>query len=393
MSNFDQEICRFGTHAVKVMQCENLDDCKEYIALGLADMDIAVAPVIREALHEVVDRSIYGYTSVDAGHTFKKSLKNWLKTRFDQDIEEEWVLYSNGSLEVLKSVLFAFTQPGDGVIIQRPVYGHFTQIIEDECHRKVQDARLLKDDKNYYTMDFDALEEQCSNPHNRVMVLCSPHNPVGRVWTAEELNKVLEICRKYDIILVSDEVHADLTRFGHVHTPILKLARPTDKVIQIMGIGKTFNCAGLQCANAIIPNKRLREQVRYVHGDRGINPFSLEAQVAAYSEAGAQWLDDLNDYLDETVRQVEDYFAKELPQVKISHPEGTYILWFDFSDLGLSPDEIHEQIYNRAKVILQDGSHHDPDQGQYFQRMCYPSPRAQIMEACKRIVKAFKEVL
>lgn len=389
--NFDKIIDRTHTNAAKHSNFERKDRKAQYIPLSVADMDLAVAPVIEEAMVEVSRRGIYGYTSLDADSRYRDSFVSWLSRRFDLAIENETIVFSDGTLELVKSAIYAFTNPGDGIIIQRPAYGSFTKIIENQCNRHVVDARLISDENNYYSIDFLALEEACKQARNKIFLLCSPHNPVGRVWSVEELQQILEICRANDVLLISDEVHADLIRQERKHTPILSLAQESDKIIQIMAISKAFNCAGLSCANGIIPNRRLRQQVQAVHGQRMASPFALEAQVAAYSEEGEKWLNALNHYLDGTIDLVIRYFQEELPSLRINKPEGTYILWMDFKDLGLSPEEIHEAIYEDAKVILQDGTVHDPDEGAYFQRMCIPTPRPLVKEACQRIVTAIKK--
>lgn len=391
---FDYEVSRRGTGAFK---WEVLPPVAEgeprYLPLSVADMDLAVPDVITRALAGVVNRKIYGYTTKDGGQGFDEALQSWLRRRFGLETETDSYIYANGSVELIKAAIFAFTNPGDGVVIQRPVYGHFTQAIEDECGRKAVSARLRLNEKGEYEMDFEALERCLAEPLNKIFVLCSPHNPVGRVWAEEDLRRVIELCEKYRVLLVSDEVHADLVRRGVKHLPILSLKPSWPLIIQIVAISKTFNCAGIQCANAIIPDARLRAQFEKALGPRMITPFAVAAQAAAYTAEGEAWLEELIDYLDETLRQVIGLFAAELPEVKVNYPEGTYILWFDFGPLGLEDDEIHHLIYDEARVILQDGLHHDPEGGSCFQRMCVASPRPMVMEAAERVIKVLKNRL
>ncbi|NCC82575.1 MAG: putative C-S lyase [Clostridia bacterium] len=389
--DFDQVIARRRT------ACFKWDSLPEspagelsFLPLNVADMDLPVPDVVVQAMHDVADRRIYGYTSAALEPRYAGALQWWLQRRFSLEVPASSILYANGAVEVIKAALTAFSDPGDGVIIQRPVYGHFTQAIEDECGRKAVSARLLQAADGSYRMDYEALEIACRDPRNKVMVLCSPHNPVGRVWTAEELQKVLEICGKYRVILISDEVHADLLRRGEKHIPLLALAKDVSNIIQINAISKTFNCAGLQCSNAIIPDGELRARFKAALGHVSPTPFALAAQIAAFSPEGEAWLEELTDYVDANIDWVIAYFAKQLPQVRIRRPEGTYLLWLDFRALGLSDDEIHRRIYDDAKVILQDGLLHDPEGGACFQRLVAASPRSMIKEACQRLVTALQ---
>lgn len=391
---FDQEISRLNTGAAK---WDMLPEAKAgeapYLPLNVADMDLAVPDVITRALHEVAERRIYGYTSINKVPEFNLSLQRWLQKRFALNVPTESFVQGSGSIALLKAAIFAFSHPGDGIIIQRPVYGHFSQTIVHECKRRPVSARLRIDDEGIYQMDFDALEEACRDPLNKIFILCSPHNPVGRVWPKEDLKKVIDICARHRVLLISDEVHADLLRRGVKHHPIFTLEPDYPNIIMLYAISKTFNCAGLQCAHAIIPDARLRAQFKEVLGPQSPTPFAVAAQIAAYSEEGEAWLDALRDYLDETMRQIIARFREELPEVKVNYPEGSYLLWFDFSGLGLPDAEIHRLIYDEAHVYLQDGLHHDPDGGSCFQRMCTASPRPMMMEATERIISAFKKRL
>lgn len=391
---FDQEVSRLNTAAAKLAGLPQPEPGRpRYLALNVADMDIACPAVITEALHRVVDQRIYGYTTERAMPEFNEALQKWLKHRFNLNTDTSDYVLGPGSVELIKAAIFGFTNPGDGIIIQRPVYGHFTSCITEECKRRPVSARLRIDEDGHYQMDFAALEEACADPLNKIFLLCSPHNPVGRVWSKEDLQRVIDICERHRVLLISDEVHADLLRRGREHTPILALQPKYPNIIMLYAISKTFNCAGLQCANAIIPDARLRAQFREALGPHLPNPFALAAQAAAFTAEGEAWLEALKDYLDETLRQIIARFKAELPEVKVNYPEGTYLLWFDFNGLGLPDAEIHRLIYDEAKVILQDGLHHDPDGGSGFQRMCCASPRPMMLEATERIIKVIKDKL
>lgn len=355
------------------------------IPMYVADMDFKTAPCVLEAFEKLVNHGIFGYTSDKAEPEYAKAVCNWWKTRFNCDFTEDSVIYSDGAVSAVKTAVRAFTEKGDGVIIQRPVYGHFTFSIEEECGRVAVDNHL-KCENGYYTMDYDDLEKKCADKRNKLMILCSPANPVGRVWSAEELKKVCDITKKYGVTLVSDEVHCDIVRKGIKHTPILNVSRDT---IMITAVNKTFNLAGLQCANAVIPDKALRDRFNTGWDGASPTPFAVAALIAAYNE-GHEWVDSLNEYLDENLRIAVEYFKENLPWVKVRVPEGTYCLWLDFSDCGVSAGEIHDMIYDGAGVILQDGTVHDPENGSFFQRMCVPCPRTVLSEALERIGESLK---
>ena len=225
-------------------------------------MDFAVPPVISDALEKVVARRIYGYTTEGADPRFRDSLRWWLKRRFDLNVSAEEIVVGDGSIGMMNCIVEGFSNVADGIILQRPVYGTFTRAFQDQCHRRIASARLIRHDNFEYSMDFAALEAACATPRNKIFVLCSPHNPVGRVWSQDELEQVLDICRRHRVLIISDEIHCDLVRPGQKHIPLLSLARPDDLVIQIGSISKSFNCAGINSACALVRNPRLREQLK-----------------------------------------------------------------------------------------------------------------------------------
>lgn len=382
--NFDEINDRYNTASIKWDGLK--DKNREVIRLQVADMDFKTADVIIDKMKEVADRGIYGYTSDKVKSEYRDSIRWWFKEFYDLDINNEEIIYSDGSLETMKTAIYAFTNPGDGIIIQRPVYGSFNRVIEDQTKRVVVNSPMINND-GYYTIDYEDLEEKCKNPLNKILVLCSPQNPVGRLWTKEEIKKIHEITSKNDIILISDEVHCDLVRDGNVHYPIYKCIDDYKNVIMITAISKSFNLAGLKCANAIIKDERLRGQFISEFGNRTPTPFALEALIAAYSKEGKKWLDELNLYIDKSFDLIEKYLRENMPRVKFTRPQGTYMAWLDFSDYGFSDKDLHEMIYEKAKVYLQDGLVHDPENGGQFQRMCVCSPKSLVIEALERINK------
>jgi len=237
-------------------------------------------------------------------------------------------------------------------------------------------------------MDWEAFERICAEPVNKVFLLCSPANPTGTIWGAEELSRMAEICRNHSVLLISDEVHSDLLRAGRSFTTIINAAADISNIIMVTSISKTFNLAGLAVANVIIPDKRLLGIYKKRAGFGKPSPFDIAALIAAYNDS-EEWLDAVNIYLDECIDFSVDYIRRFIPGVFLRRPDATYFLWLDFAGCGLPPGEIHDRIYRRANVMLQDGEVHDPENGKYFQRLAVTSPKSVIRTALERIAAEF----
>jgi cystathionine beta-lyase len=360
---------------------------KDTIPMMVADMDFACPPALKAAMHRVADFGIYGYTLNTADPRYLGSIVDWYKRRYNTELKEEWIAYSDGSVTAINCAIETFTNPGDGIIIQRPVYGHFTGMIEDDTHRRVASNHLVNHD-GYYTVDWEDFERNCAVPSNRAFILCSPANPIGRVWTGEELARMAELCRKHQVLLIADEIHSDIIRQGGTHHPILTATQDYSNIILVNGINKSFNVAGLHCSNVVIPDDNLRGIFSKEFGMRLPTPFAVAAVIAAYDES-EDWLNELNRYIDANIDFTIDFFHKKMPQVKVWRPEGAYMLWLDFAACGLSDEAIHRKIYNDANVMLQDGLVHDPDQGRFFQRMCVALSRPVLETALNRIAAVF----
>ncbi len=386
--DFDTPVNRFGTYSAK-WDGSAARYKPGFIPLFVADMDLKCAPQIIKALHRTADHEIFGYTMPP--QEYFDAVIRWFDTHYGWKIEKDWILPSAGTCSGINKVIEAFSNIGDGVIITRPVYGHFTGMIEGDTHRKAVDCHLHLDENNVWRMDFDEIEKQCSDSHNRIFLLCSPHNPVGRVWEPWELQKIVEITKRHNVLLIVDEIHCDLIRKGVKFTSVGTMTDDYSNIVVAGGLGKTFNIAGLACSNLIIPNKFLRERYRQAGGGGGMTPFGVSAVISAYTECD-DWVEELNEYLDGNVELAMNFFAEKMPWVKISYPQGTYCLWLDFSASGLDGDEIHRRIYDEANVILQDGKVHDPVYGACCQRMCVPTARSVLKEALERIEAQFKDI-
>ncbi|MCB7305573.1 pyridoxal phosphate-dependent aminotransferase [Bariatricus massiliensis] len=392
--DFDQVIDRHNTNSMKWDCGEmikefgvDIDFDEDTIAIFTADMDFRCAQPIIDAMDKVVQHGIFGYSGSFGNPAYKNAIIRWFKDRHDWEIAPESISFINGTVEATSIAVQAYTKEGEGVLITRPVYGPFTGSIE-ENNRRVVNSELINTD-GYYTMDFDDIEEKAKAPDVTMFLLCSPHNPTGRVWTVEELSRLADICERNGLVLVSDEVHCDILRKGVTFTTAAKVGKPENTVV-LNAINKTFNCAGLQCSHAIIPDEVLREKYKEVCGWRMPNPFAIEATIAAYTE-GDEWLDQVLDYIDGTFDWVLAFLAKEMPRVKARRPEGTYVLWMDFRGTGLTPEEIHDRIYKKANVCLESGAMFDPELGTGFERVCLPSSRTLIEKAFRRIAAQFAD--
>lgn len=395
--DFDRVIDRRNTYAMKWeleklgaefgIQAAQLGP--DTIPMMTADMDLqSPEPVIR-AMHRVADHMMYGYSTQKADERYATSLCRWFAVRHNWQIRPEEVILSHGTFGALTHVAHLMAKPGEGIIVMDPVYGHFAQDIEKWGNRVV---RCHLDNHNgYYTINYQLLEEQTADPNTKLLIFCNPHNPVGRVWTAEEIQKVAQICKRNGVFVISDEVHCDHLRKGVKYTPFLKACDDKANAICLVGINKSFNMAGLSCSNAIVQDRQLYQQIMADYPFTMPSPFAIAGHIAAYTE-GDEWMDQVCDYIEGNIDFALEYFAKEMPKLKIWKPEGTYCLWMDFQDYGLSDAEVHKRIYDDANVLLQDGTVHDPVEGQCFQRMCLPCARSVLERACSRIAYAFRDV-
>lgn len=392
--DFDRSIDRRGTYAVKWDGASffgaDVHFNEDTIPMMIADMDLPCPQPVVEAMHRVADHQMYGYSSEQCNGEYATSLCHWFQRRHGWRIQPEQVLHSHGTFGALNHVALMKTKPGDGVILMTPVYGHFS----DEVRlwgRKPVYCPLRSDEKGVYRIDFKMLETMAADKGNSLLILCNPHNPVGRVWTPSELKQVAAICEGHGVFVISDEVHCDHLRSEVRFTPYLTVCGDKGNAISLVGINKSFNMAGLSCSNAIVQDETLRRQIMETYHAPMPSPFAIAGHIAAYDH-GDEWMDQLCDYITGNIRWAMDFFSREMPKVKISSPEGTYFLWLDFRGYGLSDEEIHHRIYVDANVMLQDGTVHDPDHGQCFQRMCVPCPRSLLMTACQRIRDAFLDL-
>lgn len=355
---------------------------EDRISLVTADMDFKVAPAIIEAMRKVAEHGIYGYSSTTK--EYNEAVCHWFKTRQNWEFAPEDITYLPGTHTAVAECVKRLTKPGEGVIVLTPSYSYHGDV--DAIGRTYVPVEMFNDN-GYYTINFEALEEACAQENNTMFIICHPHNPSGRVFNEEELLKMAEISRKHNVIMVTDEVHGDITRAGITFHPMMKVVGPQG-IIALTAVNKTFNLAGLAMTNMIICDPELKEKYgRYFNLP---SPFGIAAVIAAYTQ-GADWVDELNAYLDENIDYVINFIKEKMPRAKCYRPEGGYIIWIDFSGYGLTDEEIKGRVFNKAHLILQGGSNFDSGTGQQWQRACLPSPKSMIVEAFDRLYKAFEE--
>lgn len=357
--NFDQLVERKDTNSLKWEFMQRLEpECPaDATPYWVADMDFPCAQPIVEAMRKRVDNLVYGY-SVHHTEAYTGAIAGWYQRRFDWHIPAEQIFYSPGVVPALGFLIDLMTEPGEGVIIQTPVYYPFIQMVKNHG-RKLVDNRLL-DDNGYYHIDFDDLELKAAQPENRLLIFCSPHNPVGRVWREEELRRLVDICIRHDVRIISDEIHCDLIRRGQTHLPLVKLFPEYEKqIISCVAPSKTFNLAGLQVASVILADAELQRRWKSLVFDRtGLNmpnPFAIVASEAAYNQ-GEPWLEQLLDYLDENIRLVDQFIKQQLPEIGFVAPEGSYLLWLDVRKVWSgSVRELVKKLAIENKVLVQGG--------------------------------------
>ncbi|MBB6634978.1 MalY/PatB family protein [Cohnella thailandensis] len=392
--DFDEIVNRRGTYSVKWDGGEFLKKHgmterydEETIPLFTADMDLPVPQPVVDALHRTVDHRIYGYSVVP--DEYYEAIQGWFKRRHDWDIRREEIVYCPGTVHAIFAAVRTFTEPGDGVIIQRPVYPPFTMAIEKNGRTVVNNA-LKQGEDGRYEIDFDDFEAKAKEPSTTMFILCNPHNPTGRIFRPEELKRLADICRANGVLIVADEIHGDLIRRNETFVPIAKVAEAGTPIVTCTAVNKTFNLAGLHCTNLVISDPELREKFTQALGHAPATPFAYSALIAAYNE-GEEWLDQLKEYLDGTFEFALAFLRERMPKVKAVMPEGTYVLWMDFSGYGLSAEEVRDRVYHRANVLLQEGKQFG-EEGAGFLRMCIPSPRPLIKEALERIAREFEDI-
>ncbi len=385
--DFNKEINRYNTNSLKYDFKSANNKPEEVFPMWVADMDFRCCDEILDAMHKKIDYGILGYSKNDENYFL--SIKKWYKNNFDIELKQEWLIPTPGVVFALATAVKIITKENDYVLINNPVYYPFTEVVEDNKRKVISSNLILKD--NHYEIDFKDFENKIKKYNIKLFLLCSPHNPVGRVWTRDELDKIINICKKYNVFIVSDEIHSDFVWSGK-HTCLLKYKDYMNNIILCTAPTKTFNLSGLQISNIFIPNVKIREKFQIELWNTGyslINIMGLIACQAAY-EKGQKWLNSLRKYLLKNIEYVDSFLKEKLPKIKLIYPEGTYLLWLDFNEFGLSDNEIEKLIINDAKLWLDNGKMFGKT-GKGFQRLNIALPRKKLEWAMKQLENVFKK--
>ena len=389
--NFNERIDRSENHSAKWAEMEMKFGRNDLIPMWVADMDIKAAPEIVESMKKKVEQEIFGY--VYRPDSYYKTATEWLKKRFGYEISPSSLIHSPGVVPSMSILVKMLTKNSDKILIQTPVYPPFASVVKDNGRELVENP-LVKDEKGYYTIDFEDLEKKLSLDEVKLFILCNPHNPVGRVWKKEELLKMGELCKKYNVRILADEIWRDLIMPGYKHTPMASLSKDIEDItITLFSPTKSFNLAGLQASFATFPRVEERKEFDNILGQMDVkrnNPFSLVAFETAYEKC-EDWLEELILHIDGNMQYVVDFIAEKLPEIKVVKPEGTYLMWLDFNGTKIPQDKIQEFLINEAKVAMNDGGSFGSN-GKGFARMNMACPRYMVEEAMERIEKALKNL-
>lgn len=384
--NFDEEINRNKTNSLKYDFKSDKNKPDDVFPMWVADMDFKCCEEILNDMHKKIDHGVFGYSKND--ETYFNAIENWYKQNHNVELKQEWLITTPGIVFALATAVKTLTEENDCVLINNPVYYPFTEVVEDNKRKIISSDLVLTN--GHYEIDFEDFENKIKQYNVKVYLLCSPHNPVGRVWTKNELNKIIEICKKYNVFIVCDEIHSDFIWKGN-HTCILNCTDIQKQVILCTAPTKTFNLAGLQVSNIFIPNEEIREKFQLELWNTGyslINIMGLVACQSAY-EKGQNWLNELKKYLLDNINYVDTFLKEKLTKIKLIYPEGTYLLWLDFNELNLPDDKIEELMLKEAKLWLDNGKMFG-NSGKGFQRINIALPREKLKIALENLEKTFK---
>lgn len=387
--NFNEKIDRSNNHSAKWEEMGNKFISNDLWPMWIADMDLKTAPVIIDAMREKLEQGIFGYVYRPA--SYYQSAADWIERRFDYKIDPKTLINSPGVVPTLSILVRLMTKADEKVLIQSPVYYPFSAVVR-ENERELVVNELVKDETGYYIIDFEDFEKKVSDEKVTLFIMCSPHNPVGRVWKREELQKMSELCLKYNVRVIADEIWRDIIMPGHKHIPAASLSKEIEhNTITCFSPTKTFNIAGLQASFATLPReeewKMLDEELGRLDVKRN-SPFSLVGFEAAYTK-GEEWLEELLIHLDGNMDYVVNFVKERIPEVKVRKSEGTYLMWLDFSGLGMTKEELSMFMQKEAKIALDDGFWFG-ENGAGFERMNIACPRYMVEEGMNRIENAVK---
>ena len=382
---FDTAINRKGTYCTQWDYVEDRFGEADLLPFTISDTDFMVPKEVLKTLKERMNHPVFGYTRWNH-HELKEAIKQWYQSRFDTLLEEEWIMYTPTVIYAVSTLIQMLTKKGEGVVLQTPAYDAFFKVIQDNDRLLVENPLIYEE--NQYRIDFTNLEEKLARPENKVLLLCSPHNPTGRVWKQWELEKIVALCRQYSIFLLSDEIHMDI--LGQRHIPITRFNY--EQVAIVTSGTKTFNFPGLTFAYALIPNLGLREhfqrKLKNADGLSSTNIFGMLATMSAYRYC-SHWVDELNHYLESNQRYVKTFIQEKLPDVKVVDLEATYLMWLDVSKAVSDIPLLREKLISVGKVAIMDGSIYGGN-GHQFLRLNIGCPKSKLVDGLDRMLKSFE---
>lgn len=386
--NFETLVDRSNNFSAKWSEMDKKYGSNDLLPMWVADMDFKAAPCIIDAMRERLEQGIYGYTT--RPDSYNESIVNWAARRYGWEIKSDWLIFSPGVIPSISLIIQEMTDKNDKIMIQEPVYSPFNSVVK-ENGRELVISPLIKLEDGNYVMDYEDIESKIKDV--KMFLLCNPHNPVGRVWTKEELQKLGEICLKNNVKVISDEIHSDIIFKGHKHVPFASISEEfAQNSITCMAPTKTFNIAGLQMSQVILPNKddyKILDAAFARLDIRRNNAFSLVATQAAYNH-GEEWLNEFLEYIEDNMDFAIKYIEENMPSLKVKKPEGTYLLWVDFSETGLSDEEVAKALVEKGKVALNNGVAFGVG-GKGYQRINLACPRPMVENGLDRIKKAITE--
>ena len=379
--NFDEVLSRSGSDSIKWDEAP----FGEVLPMWIADMDFKSAPAILNALQKRVDHGIFGYTEIP--DAFYDAIIRWWKRRYDFNLDKEWLIPVSGVIPALSAAIQSLSKKGDHVLVQSPVYNHFYSSIENNGRIAVDNNLLYHNGK--YSIDFEDLAQKAADPKAKILIISNPHNPVGRVWTKEELQHVGNICLEHNVVIISDEIHADLVFEGHIHIPFASLGEKYSlNSVTLSSPTKSFNFAGLQVGYFFTQNEQFRKAIQTsfkLMGVELLNLFGITALIAAYEES-EQWIDALKEYLHENYLFLTQFINSNLPQIKVTPLEATYLVWLDCTALGKTADELSHQLLEEQKLWINSGTMYGAA-GEGFLRINIATPKVLLQTGLEKLLK------
>ncbi|MGM0285666.1 MULTISPECIES: MalY/PatB family protein [unclassified Enterococcus] len=378
---FDEPINRKGTQCTQWDYVEDRFGEKNLLPFTISDTDFKVPAAVEAALIKRMQHPVFGYTRWNHNE-FKQAVCKWYSERFNSMIKSDWLVYSPSVMYSVKQLVTLLSEPGDGIIIQTPAYDAFYKMIKENKRKIVPNALIY--DANSYRIDFEELTRLMAQPENKVLLLCSPHNPTGRVWQKDELQRIIELAKTHDVFIISDEIHMDIVRKGQRHQPIIDLLQ--ENVALVTSGSKTFNFPGLIYSYGIIPDPKLRErfltQLKEADGLSSTSIFGMTSTIAAYDNE-SKWVDQLNDYLDGNIAYVIAYLQEHHPELVVTKSEATYLMWIDCTALGLTMVELQQRMIRKGKVAIMSGEIYGKE-GRNFLRLNIGCSREKLIDGLKR---------